>query len=203
MGRNNFIPRGRGRKVGPVLHIYCEGETEEAYLNAYIRFNKYSRCEIERSHHTDPVGLVEEAIKNKNSAPNSDIFWVVYDQEDNSQENKLRLHEEAYQKALSQGIQIALSAINIEIWLLLHFTPTPKRCNNTTQATHELKRYLPHYTKGDSNIFDKLQQHISKARKNAANLLARQQRAHPDEKAYNLNPCTSFHLLLDAIDQIK
>ncbi len=26
MRKNNFIPRGKGRKVGPVLHIYCEGE---------------------------------------------------------------------------------------------------------------------------------------------------------------------------------
>ena len=30
--------------------IYCEGETEESYLNAYKRFKKYSGCEIEPSH---------------------------------------------------------------------------------------------------------------------------------------------------------
>ena len=82
MRRNNFIPRGRGRNVRPVLHIYCEGETEEVYLNAYKRFKRYSCCEIERSHHTDPVGLVEEAIKAKNTAPASDSFWAAYDLED-------------------------------------------------------------------------------------------------------------------------
>lgn len=65
MRKNNFIPRGKGRRVGPVLHIYCEGETEESYLNAYKRFRKYSGCEVEPSHHTDPVGLVKEAIKAK------------------------------------------------------------------------------------------------------------------------------------------
>jgi len=82
MRRNNFIERGRGRRVGPVLHIYCKGETEESYLNAYKRFGKYSSCEIEHSHHTDPVGLVTEAIKAKESAPLSDSYWVAYDLED-------------------------------------------------------------------------------------------------------------------------
>ncbi len=74
MRRNNFIERGRGHKVSPVLHVYCEGETEESYLNAYKRFTKYSSCEIEHSHHTDPVGLVKEAIRAKESSPSSDCY---------------------------------------------------------------------------------------------------------------------------------
>ena len=88
MRKNNFIPRGKGRRVGPVLHIYCEGETEESYLNAYKRFKKYSGCEIEPSHHTDPVGLVKEVIKAKEGSPFSDCFWVAYDLEDVSLGNK-------------------------------------------------------------------------------------------------------------------
>ena len=45
MRRNNFIERGRGRRVRPVLHIYCEDETDESYLNAYKRFIRHSCCE--------------------------------------------------------------------------------------------------------------------------------------------------------------
>lgn len=139
MRKNNFIPRKKGRRVGPVLHIYCEGETEESYLNAYKRFRKYSGCETEPSHHTDPVGLVKEAIKAKEGSPFSDFFWVAYDLEDVSLENKRQAHDEAYRLAEANGINIALSAIGFEVWLLLHFTPTPKTYLNSDDAVRALR----------------------------------------------------------------
>ena len=202
MRKNNFIPRGKGRKVGPVLHIYCEGETEESYLNAYKRFKKYSGCEVETRHHTDPVGLVIEVIKAKESSPSSDCYWVVYDLEDVSLENRRQAHEEAYRLAEANGINIALSAISFEVWLLLHFTPTPKVYLNCDGAVRALKVYLPNYAKGYSGIFEKLQELLPNARINADSLQRRQERNNPDSKPYERNPYTSFHLLLNAIDQI-
>ena len=202
MRRNNFIERGRGRRVGPVLHIYCEGETEESYLNAYKRFRKYSCCEIEHSHHTDPVGLIQEAIKAKENAPSSDSYWVVYDLEDVSLENKRQTHVEAYRLAQANGIHIALSAISIEVWILLHFTPTPKVYLNCDGAVRALKKYLPNYEKGSANVFNAIQNLIPYARKNAVSLQRRWEHDRPNGKPYELNPSTSFHLLLDAIDQI-
>ena len=203
MRRNNFIERGRGRRVGPVLHIYCEGETEESYLNAYKRFRKYSCCEIEHSHHTDPVGLIQEAIRAKESAPSSDSYWVVYDLEDVSFENKRQAHVEAYRLAQANGIHIALSAISVEVWILLHFTPVPKAYLNCDGAVRALKKYLPNYEKGSTNVFNAIQNLISDARKNAVSLQRRWEHDSPNGKPYELNPNTSFHLLLDAIDQIR
>ena len=203
MRRNNFIERGRGRKVGSVLHIYCEGETEESYLNAYKRFRKYSCCEIEHSHHTDPVGLIQEAIKAKGNAPSSDSYWVVYDLEDVSLENKRQTHVEAYRLAQANGIHIALSAISVEVWILLHFTPVPKAYLNCDGAVRALKKYLPNYKKGSANVFIAIQNLISDARKNAVLLQRRWEHDSPNGKPYELNPSTSFHLLLDAIDQIR
>lgn len=165
MRKNNFIPRGKGRRVGPVLHIYCEGETEESYLNAYKRFKKYSGCEVEPSHHTDPVGLVKEAIKAKESSPSSDCFWVAYDLEDVSLENKRQAHEEAYRLAEANGINIALSAISFEVWLLLHFTPTPKTYLNSDDAVCALRGHLPNYAKGNSGIFEKVKEILPSAKK--------------------------------------
>lgn len=202
MRKNNFIPRGKGLRVGPVLHIYCEGETEESYLNAYKRFRKYSGCEVEPSHHTGPVGLVKEAIKAKESSPSSDCFWVAYDLEDVSLKNKRQAHEEAYRLAEANGINIALSAISVEVWILLHFTPIPKAYLNCDSAVRALKRHLPNYEKGSANVFSALQNLISDARKNAVSLQRRWERDRPDGKSYELNPSTSFHLLLDAIDQL-
>ncbi len=203
MRKNNFIERGWGRKVGPVLHIYCEGETEESYLNAYKRFRKYSCCEIEHSHHTDPVGLIQEAIKAKENAPSSDSYWVVYDLEDVSLENKRQTHVEAYRLAQANGIHIALSAISVEVWILLHFTPAPKAYLNCDGAVRALKKYLPNYKKGSANVFIAIQNLISDARKNAVSLQRRWEHDSPNGKPYELNPNTSFHLLLDAIDQIR
>jgi hypothetical protein len=203
MRKNNFIERGWGRKVGPVLHIYCEGETEESYLNAYKRFRKYSCCEIEHSHHTDPVGLIQEAIKAKENAPSSDSYWVVYDLEDVSLENKRQTHVEAYRLAQANGIHIALSAISVEVWILLHFTSAPKAYLNCDGAVRALKKYLPNYEKGSANVFNAIQNLIPDARKNAASLQRRWEHDSPNGKPYELNPSTSFHLLLDAIDQIR
>ena len=203
MRKNNFIERGWGRKVGPVLHIYCEGETEESYLNAYKRFRKYSCCEIEHSHHTDPVGLIQEAIKAKENAPSSDSYWVVYDLEDVSLENKLQTHVEAYRLAQANGIHIALSAISVEVWILLHFTPAPKAYLNCDGAVRALKKYLPNYKKGSANVFIAIQNLISDARKNAVSLQRRWEHDSPNGKPYELTPNTSFHHLLDAIDQIR
>ena len=203
MRKNNFIERGWGRKVGPVLHIYCEGETEESYLNAYKRFRKYSCCEIEHSHHTDPVGLIQEAIKAKENAPSSDSYWVVYDLEDVSLENKRQTHLEANRLAQANGIHIAFSAISVEVWILLHFTPAPKAYLNCDGAVRALKKYLPNYKKGSANVFIAIQNLISDARKNAVSLQRRWEHDSPNGKPYELNPNTSFHLLLDAIDQIR
>ena len=83
MLRSNFIPRQkRKRKVDSVLHIFCEGETEEAYINSYKRKIHCVPAVVEFSHHGDPRGLVNEAIKAKKNSPSNDIFWVVYDAED-------------------------------------------------------------------------------------------------------------------------
>ena len=172
-------------------------------MNAYKRFKKYSGCEIEPSHHTDPVGLVKEVIKAKEGSPFSDCFWVAYDLEDVSLGNKRQAHEEAYRLAEANGINIALSAISVEVWLLLHFTPTPKAYLNSDGAVRALRVHLSNYAKGNSGIFEKLKELLPSARRNADALQRRQERNNPDSKPYERNPYTSFHLLLNAIDQIK
>ena len=52
-------------------------------------------------------------------------------------------------------------------------------------------------------MFIAIQNLISDARKNAVLLQRRWEHDSPNGKPYELNPSTSFHLLLDAIDQIR
>ena len=201
MPQSNFIPRRkRSRGVNSVLHIFCEGATEEAYFEAYKRKIHCAAVVIEHSHHGDPKGLVAEAIKAKEGSPANDIFWVVYDAEELSQRNKLQSHAEAFQAANRNGINIAFSAICFEVWLLLHFTPNPWVFLQASNAVKELQKYIKNYKKGDLNILTTLQDKLPTARVNAADLAQRQQRNHPDVPMYEYNPYTTVHLLLDAID---
>ena len=151
----------------------------------------------------ESVKKKQEAIKAKESSPSSDCFWVAYDLEDVSLENKRQAHEEAYRLAEANGINIALSAISFEVWLLLHFTPTPKTYLNSADAVRALRGHLTNYAKGNSGIFEKVKEILPSAKKNADALHRRQERNNPDSKPYERNPYTSFHLLLNAIDQIK
>ena len=201
MPQSNFIPRRkRNRGVNSVLHIFCEGTTEESYFEAYKRKIHCAAVVIEHSHHGDPKGLVEEAIKAKAGSPTNDIFWVVYDSEDLSQRNKLQAHAEAFQAAERNGINIAFSAICFEVWLLLHFTQNSPAFLQPSKAVKELQKYIKNYKKGDLNILTTLQDKLPAARVNAANLAQRQQRNNPGVPMYKHNPYTTVHLLLDAID---
>ena len=201
MLKNNFVPRQkRNRGVNPVLHIFCEGETEEAYINAYKRKTHCVPVVVEFSHHGDPKGLVEEAIKAKKNSPSKDKFWVVYDAEDLSLGNKVQAHANAYQAAQHNGINIAFSAICFEIWLLLHYTPNPPTCQQPARATKELQKYIKNYKKGDLNILTTLQDRLATARLNANNLITRQQANNPDIPMYKQNPYTTVHQLINAID---
>ena len=201
MPQSNFIPRRkRSRGVNSVLHIFCEGATEEAYFEAYKRKIHCAAVAIEHSHHGDPKGLVAEAINAKDGSPANDIFWVVYDAEELSQRNKLQSHAEAFQAANRNGINIAFSAICFEVLLLLHFTPNPSVFLQPSKAVKELQKYIKNYKKGDLNILTTLQDKLPTARVNAADLAQRQQRNHPDVPMYEYNPYTTVHLLLDAID---
>jgi hypothetical protein len=186
--------------VNSVLHIFCEGATEEAYFEAYKRKIHCAAVVIEHSHHGDPKGLVAEAIKAKEGSPANDIFWVVYDAEELSQRNKLQSHAEAFQAANRNGINIAFSAICFEVWLLLHFIPNPSAFLQPSKAVKELQKYIKNYKKGDLNILTTLQDKLPAARVNAASLAQRQQCNHPDVPMYKYNPYTTVHLLLDAID---
>ena len=127
---------------------------------------------------------------------------MVYDLEDMSLENKRQAHVDAYRLAQANSIHIALSAISVEVWLLLHFTPTPKAYLNCDGAVRALKKHLPNYEMGSANIFNVLQNLIPDTRVNAAALQRRWERDCPDGKPYELNPSTSFHFLLDVIDQL-
>lgn len=210
-------PRKRGVKpVKPVLHIYCEGEkTEPIYLRGYI--NKFHSCsrrskviEIEKTRKNTPVQLVEEAVRLKKDqhTPHGDEFWVVYDRESVAKYSEV-LHRKAYDKAKANSINVALSNVCFEIWVLMHLVNSNasySSCDDLLSRSPlraELnKRGIDKYDKAESKIFEVISNDIGTARERAERMNQATLKSSFDNEntPYKLNPYTQVHNLLDAID---
>ncbi len=206
------MPKKRNdpRKLNPVMHIFCEGEKTEpnylkGYLDEFIPGNRSLKViRIEPTKKNTPMQLVEKAIREKKSSPEGDLFWVVYDREN---ENKYpgSIHARARVKADNNNVKIALSNICFEVWLLLHFRSStgPYDSFDDLWKRSPLKKHLPQYDKGDRTIFDSVSGGIPSARKNARKLNkntkdgADPSWTRPDQ----WNPYSNVYELLDAIDR--
>lgn len=210
------MPKKRGNKtqkqLAPVFHIYCEGEkTEPNYFNGYIGKcfpgNRRLRVfRVEKTNKNTPIQLIEEAIKHKTSkdCPEEDVFWVVFDRE-STVKYPDTLHLQAYQKANSNDVNIALSNICFELWILLHF----EKCTAAFSCYDDLKKnsnlfktHIKDYDKGSKNIFNIVKDKVNDARKNALDINKITENAADASwtKPYQFNPFSEVYKLLDAID---
>ncbi|EEG06917.1 RloB family protein [Pseudogulbenkiania ferrooxidans] len=207
------------RKLQAVLHIYCEGaKTEPNYINSYLQETspgnrRKNVIRVEPTKKNTPVQLVDEAVKHKKSptCPKSDIFWVVFDRESVAKYPDA-LHAEASQKAKSNGINIAISNVCFELWLLLHFQENGSPyssyadlISNSKLKEHLKEKGIHEYDKANASIFDSVKGGLDSARKAAKKMNAQTlESADPQRtKPYQLNPFTEIHLLLDAIDNFE
>lgn len=212
------MPKPRNpSKVKPLrtMKIFCEGEkTEPLYLRGYLSIVSGARrkavIEIQKTRKNTPVQLVDEAIKAKRSpqALPEDEFWVVYDRESPFKYSDA-LHAHAYDAAMREGINIAISNICFEYWILLHFIDTSAAytCYDDLRNRSVLKSSFfeatgKDYDKSSDLVFDAVRGGITDARVrgarvNSASLAAAQlRRARP----YHLNPFVGMVDLLSAID---
>ncbi|UQS13668.1 RloB family protein [Pseudomonas sp. HS6] len=212
------MPKARNsssRALPKKMHIYCEGEkTEPNYLNGYIsdiddRALRHVII-VEKTRKNTPVELVNVAIEHKksNTSAKGDEFWVVYDRESVAKYTDT-LHDKAYKRAKDNGINIALSNVCFEHWLLLHITNSsaPYTCYgdliNRSCLKEEFRKKLgKDYDKAGTEIYEFLSKNINKARRAAQKLnLAAIQTAQPGrDKPHHLNPYTDIPKLLNAID---
>ena len=213
------MPRRRKkgiRSLKPTLHIFCEGEkTEPGYFDGYLDTYDIRRLKvikIEKAKSNTPVQLVEEAIafKRGKEAAREDEFWVVYDRESpNKYDDKL--HQAAFDKAAAQDIQIALSNVCFEVWILLHFcyqsrsyTSYDDLIKNSPLKDKLAKIGKSSYKKNDSRaLFDLIEQSIPQARRRAKKMNQHTQQSAPSSHTlpFLLNPYTDVYRLLDAIDE--
>lgn len=215
-----MMPKNRNKnkkQLLPVLHIYCEGEkTEPNYLNGYIN-KKYSDnrrlrvVKVEKTNKNTPKQLIEVAVaaKENQNTPEGDKFWVVYDREGKHKYSD-KDHETAYQNAKKHNIDIALSNVCFEVWLLLHFqnTVTVYSCYDDLRKNSNLRAEckkvgINDYDKADKKIFDAISENIKTASERAEkmNETTKNSANSSCTKPYQLNPYTDVHKLLEAIDK--
>jgi hypothetical protein len=201
-------------KVKAILRIYCEGEkTEPNYINGYLgRFHNSTKLvSVEKTKKTTPKQLVEVAAKAKKdkNAFKEDEYWVVYDRESPAKYPD-RIHFQALEQANAVGVNVALSNVCFEVWLLLHFNNTAASyttCDDllkNSSLKQEVKSLgLNGYEKGCLQLFSRLtDDHIKNARIRASAMNHNTIKSAPANisAVHLFNPYTDVYKLLDAID---
>jgi hypothetical protein len=185
--------------------ILCEGEkTEIFYFKGFKRDEhfrrKFSAVSIEVYHPTDhsPLGLVKEAIQQKNAAIRErnpfDHIWVVFDKDGHSN------IPDTFSLARSKKINIAFSNICFEYWILLHYETTTKSFENCDKIIEYIKKYhFANYEK-TKDIFEKLKSSMSIAiANNKAVLKICQSELNRGEKPYQLGAYTDVYILVEKL----
>ncbi len=176
----------RTKKINPVYYIFCEGETEDAYvsfLKQRFRVNIKIKSKITGQNISE--SLIKNYIKEISRGINSkdDKTFLMYDID--SEEIKHRL------LSLRNSIRL-FSNPNIELWFLLHYR-NQRAYINSSNCIRDLKGFNREYEKPklNSNLERELIDNIDDAINRAKQL-----------SEYE-NPSTSIHLLIDEIKRVK
>jgi hypothetical protein len=174
------------KKINPVYYIFCEGETEDAYvsfLKQKFRVNIKIKSKITGQKISE--SLIKNYIKeiSKGISSEDDKTFLMYDVDSEEIKNRLL--------SLKNSIRL-FSNPNIELWFLLHFR-NQRAYINSNNCIRDLKGFNSEYEKPklNSNLERCLMNNIDNAINRAKQL-----------SEYE-NPSTSVHLLIDEINKVK
>lgn len=172
--------------------IICEGtKTEPQYFEAFDLNKELIDVKvIGTGKNTD--SLVKHAIDLKEKAdkniPYSHV-WCVFDR-DSFQAQQFN---QAIQRAVSNGIQVAYSNEAFEFWYILHFEYLQAGLNREKYKNKLTGHLKKEYKKNDPGIYQQLLDKQPKAIKWAQMLIDEKGSKHNPEKD---NPCTNVHRLV-------
>ncbi|RMF34750.1 MAG: RloB domain-containing protein [Chloroflexi bacterium] len=175
--------------------IVCEGTRTEP--NYFRRF-KGSAIDVEVvGIGRDPLAVIEKARELNNEEQEKGIpydeVWVVFDKNGVPAEQFNR----AIHSAKQAGFHPAYSNQAFELWYVLHFeylnVAIPRR-----QYQKRLDKLLGRrYRKNDPSLYDVLLPKQGTALRNAKRLLA----SYPQHNPAQDDPCTTVHLLVEALNR--
>ena len=131
--------QSKGKVIRPTFFVFCEGESEEAYVR-FLR-SKY-RLPIEICPSVAGLSISKEHIrhfkKDKSTHP-KDKDFLMYDLDRDDILERLEM---------IKGATIISSNPCLEVWYLLHYVDRRAELS-AAQCLALLRRHLPKYRKGD------------------------------------------------------
>jgi hypothetical protein len=181
MGRHSR--KSGGRKIKPTFFVFCEGESEDAYIRL---LKSYYRVPIEISSKIAGNRITKKYIANtlKNQPKHEkDIIFLLYDIDAPKMFEKL---------SEIKNTKLLLSNPCFELWYILHFA-NQSTSIITKDCVEKFKRICPDYQKGFITLLlkHKLLENIDKAISKAKKL-----------KLYQ-NPSTSVFLLIEELNKVN
>jgi hypothetical protein len=189
-------------KQHPKVLIICEDtKSGKRYLeDAAFRFRVNDKVDVAHVEHTDPRGIVQQAIARSKKRKYDTIYCVI-------DRDTHETFDEAVELAKPfQNIELLVSYPCFEFWLLLHFKysrKTYKKAGKLSPGDQMLRALqkcpcMDLYDKGaDISFFDLLQDKLPTARKHATRVMTEALEVE------SFDPSTRLHNLFDAFEILQ
>ena len=207
------------RKSRKVFLIITEGDIEKIYFSQYNQYlnqnNSEVRINIFTSSHTDPLEIVNCAIKKIKTLKDPEIFekgFCVFDtdtiKDSKESEKKFRKAEAL---AYKHDLGLITSFPCFELWLLLHFNNYNKPGSKCKTVIKELQNFLSPYLKNKKdferiNFFhqysDKLDNALNRAKKLESKNNSSNSLDYPDTKIYRIFEAIGYKFGVTKLESI-
>lgn len=198
----------RKKEFKPIIHIYCDGETEINYLDA-VRRDRYNGIQIEFK--PKLKGTVEKTISDleddasKQLIQSHVVLFCALDMDTLRAQQKMPYYKSQKSKLLGiyNNICFLESMPCIEFWFLLHFKPHDRlitRCSDVVGLLDD-KQLLPNYTKKEKftkGVYTKLKPNTQNAIKRAKSICGKNRTANEE---FSYSTMYSFFERMDAMLQ--
>jgi hypothetical protein len=184
-------PNTESRELRKRILIVCEGKKTEPNYFESMRVELKIAGEAKGTG-SNTLNLVEYATTRENEG--FDEIWCVFDKDSFSDND----FNNAIQKARQKGFHVAYSNECFELWYILHY--------NYHTTAHQRNHYFKRlgtligesYQKNDSSMYQKLNDKLARAIKNAERLL----KTHQGKTPARANPSTTVHQLVLRLQEI-
>lgn len=162
-----------GRKIKPLIYVFCEGESEIEYIN-FLK-EKYGEVAVIQKPVKGLFAVADKKFKKdakyKNNAEVTDEIWFFFDVDDGQTGSwdKIKKTISVLQKLRKRPnirIRLLMTTGCVEYWFLLHYKKMCPSIQNVAEKENVLKMLqseCPGYEKGDSVTTRKIAERLDKA----------------------------------------
>jgi hypothetical protein len=190
------------------IHIYTEGDTEQAYfdgLNHQLNGTDY-RIQLEGKK-PDVYALLNNSQVLIKDLPSEDSIWIIFDYEDNkyTTDNIIKLNDKVIKinKSSKAKIHLIISNPCFELWVLLHYEFINTKLLCAELKTKLIEKWIPNYKKGTNFDFTNVYYKTDIAVKHAKQLINYHKEDNKSMLEKEANPCTNMYKFLEFIEKIK